>query len=80
MERQTLAVSETHTGSATININVTFHQKARNSSITPGHIPKGLYILYRDFCLSILDSALFTIARKQKQPICSSTDEWIINM
>lgn len=25
-------------------------------------------------------ASLFTIARKQKQPVCPSTDEWIVTM
>jgi hypothetical protein len=36
----TLAVSETKSGSATIKINISFHQKATNSSITRGLNPK----------------------------------------
>ena len=31
----------------------------------------------RDICISFFISALFTIARTWKQPICPSTDEWI---
>ena len=31
----------------------------------------------RDTCISFFISALFTIARTWKQPICPSTDEWI---
>ena len=31
----------------------------------------------KDTCIPLFIAALFTIARRQKQPRCSSTDEWI---
>ena len=31
----------------------------------------------RDTCIPLFIEALFTIARKWKQPRCPSTDEWI---
>ena len=40
----TLTVSEKNSGSAAIKINVSFHQKARNTSVTLGLIPQELYI------------------------------------
>ena len=30
----------------------------------------------KDTCIPLFTEALFTIARTQKQPRCSSTDEW----
>ena len=38
--------------------------------------PKGTK-LEKDTCISLLISALFTIARTWKQPRCPSTNEWI---
>ena len=41
----------------------------------------GIYIketrIERDTCTPMFTSALFTIARTQKQPRCPSADEWI---
>ena len=34
-------------------------------------------IIETDTCTSVFIAALFTIARTQKQPKCSSADEWI---
>ena len=34
-------------------------------------------IIEKDRCIPVVITALFTIARKWKQPRCPSTDEWI---
>ena len=35
--------------------------------------------ILKDTCIPLFIAALFTVARTWKQPICSSTDEWIKN-
>ena len=37
-------------------------------------------IIQKDTCTPMFIAALFTIAKKQKQPKCLLTDEWIKNM
>ena len=37
-------------------------------------------IIQKETCTTMFIAVLFTIARTQKQPKCSSTDEWIKKM
>lgn len=57
----TLLLVEVHIGAGMMETSVEASQKAKNitrtSSITPEHIPKGIYI-YRDTCSSRFISAL----------------------
>ena len=47
----------------------------------PGTYPKELITRYqRDICTSMFLAALFTVAKRWKQPKYASTDEWINKM
>ena len=37
-------------------------------------------IVQKDTCIPMFIAALFTMAKKEKQPQCLSTDEWIKKM
>ena len=39
--------------------------------------PKTKKLIRKDTCIPVFIAALFTIAKIQKQPTCSLTDEWI---
>ena len=60
--------------------------KNRNTIFDPeipllGIYPKNAAAQFeKDICIPMFISALFTIARKWKQPKCSSVDEWIKKM
>ena len=43
---------------------------------TPRYIPKGIENRYLNTCIHIFVAALFTIAKRWKQPQCPSMDEW----
>ena len=57
----------------------------KNLAIKLSYVPaiplQGIYlekiIIQNDICIPMFTAALFTIARKWKQPRCLSTDDWI---
>ena len=53
-----------------------------HDSATPllGTLPKGLISYHREPHSSIFIGALFTVARKRKQPKWSLTDEWTVKL
>ena len=69
-------------GTATMENNMDMPQKTKNrvaiwsSSSIPGHIPRKSTI-WKDICTSMFIAAIFSIAKKWKQPKCPSTDEWM---
>ena len=44
------------------------------------YLKKTRSLIQKDICTLMFITALFTIAKKRKQPKCPSTDEWIKNM
>ena len=69
-------------GTATMENNMDEPQKTKNrvaiwsSNSIPGHILRKSTI-WKDTCTCMFIAAIFTIARKWKQPKCQSTEEWM---
>ena len=72
-------------GIATVENNMEVPQKVKNRITTwpaiLGIFPKELKAgSWRDTCTPMFIAALFTIAKRCKQPKCPSTDEWVNKM